>query len=179
MPLPHQGMTPQPGTSDKLMCSMEEPAVTPRHPHTVCSPHVLIVQVTQHAIASGDEITAVVAFETFLDVLEVPAAWMAAFFPALVKLSVESAANQQLELNTREQALQVMPTSAFVLTFLQALGYHYFHAEGPCHDHYDMSSLVCADCELAGTVQAKAADQAAAGKAHCGVPVQAVWGGRS
>lgn len=55
---------------------------------------------------SGDEITAVVAFETFLDLLEVPASWMGTFFPALVKLSVESAANTQLELNTREQALQ-------------------------------------------------------------------------
>lgn len=62
---------------------------------------------TQHAVASGDEITAVVAFETFLDLLEVPASWMAAFFPALVKLSVETASDTQLELNTREQALQV------------------------------------------------------------------------
>ena len=62
---------------------------------------------TQHAVASGDEITAVVAFETFLDLLEVPAPWMAALFPALVKLSVETASNTQLELNTREQALQV------------------------------------------------------------------------
>ncbi len=62
---------------------------------------------TEHALVSGDEITAVVAFETFLDLLEVPASWMGAFFPALVKLSVESAANTQLELNTREQALQV------------------------------------------------------------------------
>lgn len=86
---------------------------------TYClQPSCVVVQVTQHAIASGDEITAVVAFETFLDVLEVPAAWMAAFFPALVKLSVESAANQQLELNTREQALQVMSTSAVALTSL-------------------------------------------------------------
>ena len=65
------------------------------------------MQVTQHAVASGDEITAVVAFETFLDLLEVPASWMGPFFPALVKLSVETASNTQLELNTREQALQV------------------------------------------------------------------------
>lgn len=50
--------------------------------------------------------TAVLAFETFLDLLEVPASWMSAFLPALVKLSVESACNTQLELNTREQALQ-------------------------------------------------------------------------
>lgn len=49
-----------------------------------------------------------VAFETFLDLLEVPASWMGAFFPALVKLSVETASNTQLELNTREQALQVV-----------------------------------------------------------------------
>lgn len=62
---------------------------------------------TQHALQSGDEITAVLAFETFLDLLEVPASWVGAFFPALVKLSVESASNTQLELNTREQALQV------------------------------------------------------------------------
>ncbi len=62
---------------------------------------------TQHALQSGDEITAVLAFETFLDLLEVPASWVGAFFPALVKLSVETASNTQLELNTREQALQV------------------------------------------------------------------------
>ena len=64
--------------------------------------------VLQHAVASQDEETAVVAFETFLDLLEVPASWMGAFFPALVKLSVETASNTQLELNTREQALQEM-----------------------------------------------------------------------
>lgn len=64
---------------------------------------------TEHAVVSGDEVTAVVAFETFLDLLEVPASWMGAFFPALVKLSVETASNTQLELNTREQALQVRP----------------------------------------------------------------------
>lgn len=62
---------------------------------------------TEHALAGGDEVTAVLAFETFLDLLEVPASWMSAFLPALVKLSVESACNIQLELNTREQALQV------------------------------------------------------------------------
>lgn len=67
----------------------------------------MVVQVTEHAVVSGDEVTAVVAFETFLDLLEVPASWMGAFFPALVKLSVETASNTQLELNTREQALQV------------------------------------------------------------------------
>ncbi len=65
------------------------------------------MQVTQHALQSGDEITAVLAFETFLDLLEVPASWVGAFFPALVKLSVETASNTQLKLNTREQALQV------------------------------------------------------------------------
>ena len=75
-----------------------------------------ICLVLQHAVASQDEETAVVAFETFLDLLEVPASWMGAFFPALVKLSVETASNTQLELNTREQALQVkqppqLPTS--------------------------------------------------------------------
>lgn len=62
---------------------------------------------TEHALAGGDEVTAVLAFETFLDLLEVPASWMSAFLPALVKLSMESACNTQLELNTREQALQV------------------------------------------------------------------------
>lgn len=67
----------------------------------------MVMQVTEHAVVSGDEVTAVVAFETFLDLLEVPASWMGAFFPALVKLSVETASNTQLELNTREQALQV------------------------------------------------------------------------
>ena len=67
----------------------------------------MVLQVTEHAVVSGDEITAVVAFETFLDLLEVPASWMGAFFAALVKLSVETASNTQLELNTREQALQV------------------------------------------------------------------------
>ena len=67
----------------------------------------MVLQVTEHAVVSGDEVTAVVAFETFLDLLEVPASWMGAFFPALVKLSVETASNTQLELNTREQALQV------------------------------------------------------------------------
>ena len=66
----------------------------------------LASQVTEHALAGGDEVTAVLAFETFLDLLEVPASWMSAFLPALVKLSVESACNIQLELNTREQALQ-------------------------------------------------------------------------
>ena len=66
-----------------------------------------ITQVTQHALQSRDEVTAVLAFETFLDLLEVPASWVGAFFPALVKLSVETASNTQLELNTREQALQV------------------------------------------------------------------------
>lgn len=71
--------------------------------HSYC----MMLQVTEHAVVSGDEITAVVAFETFLDLLEVPASWMGAFFPALVKLSVETASNTQLELNTREQALQV------------------------------------------------------------------------
>ena len=69
--------------------------------------HLVAMQVTQHALQSGDEITAVLAFETFLDLLEVPASWVGAFFPALVKLSVETASNTQLELNTREQALQV------------------------------------------------------------------------
>ena len=74
----------------------------------LCSQRVFsIMQVTQHALQSGDEITAVLAFETFLDLLEVPASWVGAFFPALVKLSVETASNTQLELNTREQALQV------------------------------------------------------------------------
>lgn len=68
---------------------------------------ILILQVTQHAVGEQDEETAVVAFETFLDLLEVPASWMGAFFPALVKLSVDTAADTQLELNTREQALQV------------------------------------------------------------------------
>ena len=71
-----------------------------------------MLQVTEHAVVSGDEITAVVAFETFLDLLEVPASWMGAFFPALVKLSVETASNTQLELNTREQALQVRHCAA-------------------------------------------------------------------
>lgn len=69
--------------------------------------HGVVVQVTEHAVVSGDEVTAVVAFETFLDLLEVPASWMGTFFPALVKLSVETASNTQLEFNTREQALQV------------------------------------------------------------------------
>lgn len=69
---------------------------------------VALVQVTQHAVASGDEATAVVAFETFLDLLEVPASWMGPFFPALVKLSLQTASNTHLELNTREQALQVL-----------------------------------------------------------------------
>lgn len=68
----------------------------------------LTIQVTQHALQSGDEITAVLAFETWLDLLEVPASWVGTFFPALVKLSVETASNTQLELNTREQALQVV-----------------------------------------------------------------------
>ena len=75
-----------------------------------CDLCLALLQVTQHAVASGDEITAVVAFETFLDLLEVPASWMGAFLPALVKLSVETAGNTQLELNTREQALQVSLT---------------------------------------------------------------------
>ena len=80
-----------------------------------CEAPALLLQVTEHAVVSGDEITAVVAFETFLDLLEVPASWMGAFFPALVKLSVETASNTQLELNTREQALQVsqIHTDAF------------------------------------------------------------------
>ncbi|KAL3153296.1 hypothetical protein ABBQ38_011641 [Trebouxia sp. C0009 RCD-2024] len=68
----------------------------------------LTIQVTEHAVASGDEVTAVVAFETFLDLLEVPASWMGPFFPALVKLSVQTASNTHLELNTREQALQIV-----------------------------------------------------------------------
>lgn len=82
------------------------------------------LQVTEHALAGGDEITAVLAFETFLDLLEVPASWMSAFLPALVKLSVESACNTQLELNTREQALQVpaMPTAPYLPAGLACLG---------------------------------------------------------
>ncbi len=75
--------------------------------HHSSSVHLVAMQVTQHALQSGDEVTAVLAFETFLDLLEVPASWVGAFFPALVKLSVETASNTQLELNTREQALQV------------------------------------------------------------------------
>lgn len=80
----------------------------------------MLVQVTEHALASGDEMTAVLAFETFLDLLEVPASWMSTFLPALVKLSVESACNAQLELNTREQALQVSFQNCLVLPALAA-----------------------------------------------------------
>lgn len=59
-----------------------------------------------------------VAFETFLDLLEVPASWMGPFFPALVKLSVQTASNTHLELNTREQALQVLHHHLLMLSLL-------------------------------------------------------------
>ena len=40
--------------------------------------------------------------------------------------------------------------------------------------HHEANIALYAGCELAGTVQAQAADKAAAGEAHSGVPVQAV-----
>ena len=105
------------------------------------------LQVTEHALAGGDEVTAVLAFETFLDLLEVQASWMAAFLPALVKLSVESACNTRLELNTREQALQV-PSHADLSRPYQ-LALHALHCRGLVLEASSCSAWCACTCACA------------------------------
>lgn len=71
------------------------------------SGHAWTVQVAQHSLAAGDEMTAVLAFDTFTEVIECRAPILGPVLPQLLQCSLEVALNKQLELNTREQALQV------------------------------------------------------------------------
>jgi hypothetical protein len=63
-------------------------------------------QMAQAALAAGEEQAAVDACEIFIDLIEAPAPVMGPLLPELVRWAMSVTTNAQLELPTREMALQ-------------------------------------------------------------------------
>lgn len=68
-----------------------------------------MVDYARAALAEGDEENAVLVFETVTDILEMPMSALQEAIPGLAGFACEAALNPNLQLSTREQALQLVP----------------------------------------------------------------------
>ncbi|GMH06745.1 hypothetical protein Nepgr_008585 [Nepenthes gracilis] len=67
-----------------------------------------ILNVSRQCLASGEEDVAVIAFEIFDELIESPAPLLGESVKSIVHFSLEVCSDQQLELNTRHQAIQII-----------------------------------------------------------------------
>ncbi|KAL8171431.1 hypothetical protein V2J09_023235 [Rumex salicifolius] len=67
-----------------------------------------ILSVSRQCLASGEEDVAIIAFEIFDELIESPAPLLGDSVKSIVQFSLEVCSNQNLELNTRHQAIQII-----------------------------------------------------------------------
>ncbi|ERN00947.1 importin-4 isoform X1 [Amborella trichopoda] len=67
-----------------------------------------ILNVSRQCLANGDEEVAVIAFEIFDELVESPAPLLGSFVVSIVQFSLEVSSSENLETNTRHQAIQII-----------------------------------------------------------------------
>ncbi|XP_010268961.1 PREDICTED: importin-4-like isoform X2 [Nelumbo nucifera] len=67
-----------------------------------------ILNVSRHCLANGEEDVATIAFEIFDELIESPAPLLGESVRSIVQFSLEVCSSQNLELNTRHQAIQII-----------------------------------------------------------------------
>ena len=108
------------GTEDVPVYICQLLAYMRQHAHIACSHTLVLTLVTQsnytqcarEALVGGTEDVPVYICQLLVDMLEQPAPLIQPHLPAIVAFCMEVALAKQLELTTREQALQVVAWAA-------------------------------------------------------------------